>query len=214
MRTFSRVSALSLAAMAMLSSAGCLRKEVTHTVYLTPSGVVWSTIEKDVRSDETDAAKAAAEEQDYVIAAGAGQHPVAVAFRRLGARSVTTTWLRRERPYTVVTEGRFADLRQLALAILRDAGAAGDAALVRDGCRATFTARVDVDSAPESSGQNAVDALLEDLDAYRFVLTEGRFVSADGFVIEQDGAVARPDAGKTAADGVLTLMLAWMEDGC
>ena len=75
-------------------------------------------IERDVRSDEKEPAARIREEQDYVLAARAGQHGVARAFRSLGAQSVTTTWLRRERPYSVMTEARFADVRQLSVAVL------------------------------------------------------------------------------------------------
>jgi hypothetical protein len=113
-----------------------------------------------------------------------------------------------------MTEARFADVRQLGLAVLRDAQAQGDVALVRDGCQTTFTVRAQVDAAPESGGDHALDDLLTDLDTYRFVLTAGRFVSADGFEIQEDGAVAVPDAKKTATDGVLALRLVWAEEGC
>jgi hypothetical protein len=126
---------------------------------------------------------------------------------------VTTTWLRRERPYTVVTEGRFTDLRQLVVAMIRNAGMQGDASLVREGCRTTLTIRIDLSSGSSATGDTAVDALLADADAYRLVLTEGRFVAADGFVIEEDGAVATLDGTKSPTDGVVTLTLAW-NSGC
>jgi hypothetical protein len=192
---------------------GCLRKEVTQTVYLGPSGVVWSVIERDVRSDEKAPADRIREEQAYFLAASAEKHGVAEAFRGLGAQSVTTTWLRRERPYSVMTEARFPDVRQLAMAILRDAQAHGDVSLVREGCQTRFTVRVDVESAPDS-GDSALDALLTDLETYRFVLTEGRFISADGFEILEDGSIAVPDKKKTPTDGVLTLSLSWADEGC
>jgi hypothetical protein len=194
--------------------SGCLRKEVTQTVYLSPSGVVWSVVERDVRSDEQEPAARIREEQDYFLAASAGKHGVAQAFRRLGAQGVTTTWLRRERPYSVMTEARFADLRQLAMAILWDAQARGDVSLVREGCRTRFTVRVDLESAPESNDDSALAELLTDLETYRFVLAEGRFISADGFEILEDGTIAVPDKKKTAADGVLTLSLVWADEGC
>jgi hypothetical protein len=194
--------------------SGCLRKEVTQTIYVAPSGVVWSAIERDVRSDEKAPADRIREEHDYFLAASAGRHPMAEAFRRLGAQSVTTTWLRRERPYSVMTEARFGDVRQLATAILRDAQARGDVTLVRDGCQTRFGVRVDLDSAPDSSGDSALDELLTDLETYRFVLTEGHFVSADGFEIDEDGAIAVPDKTKTATDGILTLALVWADEGC
>ena len=43
-----------LALVGLLSATGCLRKEVTHGIYVSPAGVTWSAMEKDVRSDEAD----------------------------------------------------------------------------------------------------------------------------------------------------------------
>ena len=171
-------------------------------------------IERNVRSDEKAPAARIREEQDYVLAASAGKHSTAEELRGLGAQSVSTTWLRRERPYSVMTEGRFADVRQLAMAILRDAQASGDVSLVREGCQTRFSVRVDLDSAPESNDDSALAELLTDLESYRFVLTEGRFISADGFEILEDGSIAVPDKKKTATDGVLTLNLIWADEGC
>jgi hypothetical protein len=202
---------------------GCLQKEVGQTIYLSPTGVVWSVIEKEVRSDEKEAAARIREEQDYALAAGAGQHDVARAFHRLGAQAVTTTWLRRERPYAVMTEARFADVRQLATAILREAKIQGDVTLVRDGCRTTFGMRMNSDPSPAAE-DSALDALLGELGTYRFVLSEGRFISAGGFEILGDGSVAVPDErtiapvprspGEGGTGGVLTLSLAWVDEGC
>ena len=144
--------------------SGCLQKEVGQTIYLGPSGVVWSVIEKDVRSDERRRRTGSAKNRTTSLAARAGEHRVARAFRSLGARSVTTTWLRRERPYSVMTEARFADVRELAMAILRDAQVQGDVTLVREGCRTRFAIRVDLESAPESDGDSPLDGLLTDLE--------------------------------------------------
>ena len=193
---------------------GCLQKEVTQTIYLAPSGVVWSAIERDVRSDKPVPAERIVEEHDYVLAANAGKHPLAEAFRRLAAQSVTTTWLRRERPYSVMTEARFADARQLTDAILGDARARGDVTLVRDGCQTRFSVRVDLNPAPDSPWDSPVAELVADLETYRFVLTEGHFVWADGFRIEKEGDIAVPDMAKTPADGILTLALSWVDEGC
>lgn len=208
------------AALGLVLMSGCLRKEVRQILYLSPSGVAWTVVESQVRSDEDTPVERIAEEHDYVLAASAGAHPVARAFQQLGAQSVQTTWLRRERPYSVATEARFADLRQLALAILRDAHVAGDVSLVRTGCRTRFTVRADVASAPAAPDDAALDALDEldeltmDLDTYRLVLTEGRFVAADGFQITDEGTTALPDPAKTATDGILTLLLEWADESC
>lgn len=209
MRTILRVFAV--LAMGAVSS-GCLRQEVTHTIYLSPSGVVWSAIQRDVRSDEKEPADRLREEHDYALAAGAGVHPIAKALQRLGGRSVVTTWLRRERPFSVMTEARFADARSLALAILRDAQVQGDATQTTDGCTTRLGIRVDLASATDSSGDRAADDLLADLAAYRFVLTQGRFVSADGFTIEDEGAIATPDPNKAAVNDILTLALTWNDE--
>ncbi|MEO6213443.1 MAG: hypothetical protein ABIP65_07425 [Vicinamibacterales bacterium] len=193
---------------------GCLQKEVGQTIYLGPSGAVWSVIERDIRSDEKEPASRIREEQDYVLAAHAGQHGVARAFRSLGALSVTTTWLRRERPYSVMTEARFTDVRQLAMAILREGKAQGDVTLVRDGCRTRLGIQVNLEPAPESNDGSPLDALFADPETYRFVLSEGRFMSGDGFEILDEGTIAVPDGKKTATDGMLTLALAWADEGC
>ena len=200
--------------LGVLPVSACLRKEVRQTLYLSPSGVAWTVVESQVRSDEERAIERIAEEHDYFLAASAGAHPVARAFQRLGAQSVQTTWLRRERPYSVVTEARFTDLRQLALAILRDAHVQGDASLVRNGCRSSFMTRVDLASPPSADDDEALDGLLSDLDTYRLVLTEGRFVAADGFRITDDGTTAIPNPGKADENGLLTLRLVWTNDGC
>jgi hypothetical protein len=214
MRTFSGVSGVLLATLAVLPLTGCLRSEVTHTIYLGPSGVLWSAMEKDVRSDERDEFRRSAEEHDYFLAGRAEQQPIARALRRLGATSVATTWLRRDRPYTVVTEGRFTDLRQLVAAMLGEAGLDGDASLIREACRTTFTVRINLDAGTSADGETALDALLADPEGYRLVLTQGRFVSADGFVLGPDGAVATLDPKKSPVDGMLTMTLTWVERGC
>lgn len=210
MRTFSTVWAATAVTVVAMSSSACLRREVAHTIYISPASVTWTAVETDVRSDEGNAVERMAEEQDFVLAARAGRHPVADALRRLGGRDVSTSWLRTERPYGVMTAARFDDPAQLARAVFRTLGIDGDASLVREGCRTTFTARLNADSTSRN-GDSGVEALLEDLDAYRFVLTTGRFVAADGFAI--DGAVATPDPAKAPADGALNLSLAWEEEG-
>jgi len=213
MRAVSATYGVILTVLAGLST-GCLRKDVTHSIYIAPSGVVWSVIEKDVRSDATATADRLGEEHDYALAVTAGRHPVARAFRALGARTIATTWLRRDRPYTVMTEARFADLRDIALGLLRAANAPGEATIAAEGCDTVFHVSVNVDAVPEGSDDDALTALVEDLDKYRLVLTEGRFTAADGFVITDDGMTAVPDEHKALEDGVLTLSLRWRSGAC
>ena len=66
------------------------------------------------------------------------------------------------------------------------------------------------DSGPDT--ESPATALLEDLDRYRFVLTEGRFVSATGFDILDNETVAtlREIPAETfKVGGVLHLTLTW-----
>ena len=178
--------------LVLSATSGCLRTEVTHTIYLARSGAVWSVLERDVRSDEQSPADRAREEGGYAVAVAAAGHPVAAAFRGLGAQEVTTRWLRRERPYAVLTEGHFNDVRQLALAIIDAAHARGDVELVRAGCQTRFGVCLNLEQSG-SKEDSPLEALMDDLETYRLVLTEGRFISADGFEILDGGSIAVPD---------------------
>jgi hypothetical protein len=209
-------SAVFLVALAGVLSTGCLRKDVTHTIYVSLGSAVWSVIEKDIRSDEKAPAARSAEEHDYSLAAAAGQHAVAQAFRRLSAQAVTTTWLRRDRPYTVITEARFSSLEQLFKAILREIRIGGDVTSVRtrSGCGTRLTITADLSGEPASDADSGLDGLIADLGDYRIVLSEGRFVAADGFKILDDGSIAVPDPSKTMDGDVLSVTLEWLDDGC
>ena len=79
MRVIATVCGLVAAALC----GGCLQKDMTQSIYLAPGGVVWSVIERDVRSDTREPAGRIGEESDYFLAASAGNHPVAQALRRL-----------------------------------------------------------------------------------------------------------------------------------
>jgi hypothetical protein len=196
--------------LAAVPASGCLRKDVTHTLYLAPANVTWSVVEKDVRSDEPDPAARLMEEQDYLLAARAGHHGVATALAAIGATHVRTQLLRTDRPFTVMTEGHFADLAELARAAMRRVGARGDATVERDGCRQTFRAWIDLSQDP--GGDDLAD-LVADISAYRVVLTDGHFLEARGFTIVEDGTVAIP-ATVDPEDGIVRIFLTWNEGWC
>jgi hypothetical protein len=210
MRTLSRTYGLCLL-LAAASAGGCLRKDVTHTLYLAPTDVTWSVVESGVRSDETDPAARWLEEQDYLLAARAGRHGVARALGAAGATRVGTLLVRSDRPFTVITEGHFTDLAGLARSVIRRAGARGDATIERDGCRQTF--RAWVDPSQDANGDDLAD-LVTDLSAYRLVLTDGRFLDARGFTIVEDGTVAIPVETVDPEDGLVRISLSWNEGWC
>jgi len=199
MRALSTISSVLLITVC---STGCLQKTLVNTVYISPSAVVVSIMETDVRSDKPALWERLAEEHDFVLDVNAGNHSTAQDLRELGGRSIRTAWIRRERPYGIVTEAQFSDLRALALAVIRAGETSGNATMTRTGCETAFEIWL-----------NAGHADADDIGFHRLVLTEGHFTMADGFRLEDDNAVAVPD-GKKAVDGIVTLRLRWIDEGC
>jgi hypothetical protein len=198
-----------------LGSTGCLVKESTHRVYLSPSGsVAWIVLEQGVRSDEDDSNKRSQEERQWLDAIAGDAHPAAEALRRLGAERVATRLLRSARPYMILTDARFARVDHVIGRFFEELGLRGEATLEADGRGSVLSVTLDLSSVddPEPDIESPVTALLEDLDRYRFALTEGRFVAATGFDIIENGTAAtlqeiQPETVK--AGGVLKLRLEW-----
>jgi hypothetical protein len=197
------VLTLILAGMA----AGCLQKETTHTLYLSPDGsLVWTATEANVRSDDDDRVERWREEARYLDRLSGGVHPLAVALRRLGPDDVRSRLIRRDRPYVAVTEATFGRVDRLADQLLAELGLHGAASLVEEGNRTTLRVELDLREEPVRLEEDSpIDALVEDLERYRLVLTHGRFVAAEGFVlVDEVTAVLHP----LPCDRV-TLSLTW-----
>ena len=217
MNRLTRPMTAGLLAVAMMGATGCLVKQTTHTIDLSPEGTVdWVVIEREVRSDEHDPAERAREEQDYLAAARLGAHPVAEAFNLLGPTDVQTLVYRDRRPFLVVTRARFARLDWLGRRVLERTGVPGESRLeaVPGGMKWTFVAGPEPpdDGTSEDEG-GPLGALIEDVDAYRIVLTEGRFVDAVGFTIVDDGTGAVPEEATSEDEGPepdqVVLSLTW-----
>jgi hypothetical protein len=205
---------------AAASAAGCLQKETTHTIYISPDGrATWMTVERDVHSDEKDAGRRVSEEQQYIVAAETGQHGVGLGLAALDPARLQTRIVRAARPFLVVTVAEFDSLEFLARRIVTRLELPADVVLHRDGQVTTLLVRIDAASAEreearEGEADNPVNNLLEELDGYRFTLTEGRFVAAKGFDLRNGGSVAVPvetpwDA-IVANGGILELSLSWI----
>jgi hypothetical protein len=205
--------------VATLSMAACLDKETTHTLYLSPDGqVAWVTFESHVRSDRKDAPSRNTEEAEYLTAALAGTNDVARGLGALEPDLVRTRVLRRERPFTVMTEARFSSVEALANRIMAAFRIPGDAYISRDGDAVTLHVHLDlraVESETEDAGpenDSPVAALLGEIASYRIVLTEGSFSDPVGFTLNGDGTAATPVAPsdeEIKALGVLDLALTW-----
>lgn len=209
---------------AAAAAGGCLQKDTTHTIYLSPDGrATWSAVEKDVRSDEKDLARRLSEEQRYILAAEAGEHGVGRGLAALSPERLRTRIVRGERPFIVVTEADFSSLEFVAQRLVLQLGLPADVLVTTDGPVTTLRVRIDAVLAVENEKESGTDAsaeadspiaeLVEELDRYRFVLTEGRFVRATGFKLIDGGAIAVPvempwDA-IVANGGILELSLSW-----
>ena len=197
-------------------ASGCLRKETTHTLYLSPDGSVrWTVEESGVYSDEADAGARFAEEQAYIGPALIGAHRIALGLQTIGPDSVIrTTVVRDERPFHVITEARYLRIDRTFERLFKESGVKASVTLERDGDLCRLRMRFDFSREIEERDSPAA-ALLEDLENFRFVLTEGRFVAGGGFdvpdrtkaVISREWIARMEDALK--AKQPLDLVLAW-----
>lgn len=197
---------------ATLSLAGCLDKETTHTLYLSPDGAVaWTTLEHSVRSDGKDAKAGNAEEAEYLASALAGTNDVANGLAALEPIRVQTRVLRRERPFTVMTEARFASAEELANRIIAAFRLQGDACVTREADEVTLHIHLDLRGADDQENDKTpVEALVDELSTYRIVLTDGRFVAATGFSLNDNQRIATPIAAPDEqVKGVFDLSLTW-----
>jgi hypothetical protein len=205
--------------VATVGSTGCLIKETTHRIYLAPSGAVaWTVLQEGVRSDEKDLTRRSNEERRWLDQIAMDTHAVAEGLRRLGSDDVSTRLLRLERPYMALTDARFARVDRMIARLFEELGLRGEATFEADGSGATLSVSLDLSSLndPGSDTESPVTDLLEDLDRYRFTLTDGCFVAATGFDIVEDGSAATlqviPEE-TVKAGGLLKLGLAWRAGG-
>jgi hypothetical protein len=203
------------ALVAVVGTAGCLVKETTHRLYLSPSGAVaWAVLEESVRSTENDPAKRMSEEQEWLAAIARDTHPVAEGLRRLGTNQASTTLLRPARPYMALTDARFDRVDRVTARLFEELGLRGQATLTAGRQETTLSVTLDLSSLDDAGSEfeSPVTALLEDVDRYRLVLTEGRFTSATGFAILDDGTAAVLQEIPSAilkARGAVNLQLVW-----
>jgi len=209
---------LGIIGLAVMAAAGCLQKETGHTLYLSPDGMVsWLVLEKDVYSDTTDRAARSQEEQEYIVSAARDAHGIGRGLLRLDPTDLRTRIIRNERPFVVTTEARYRSVERLGRDLMARLGLDGDVTLLGEGPVMTLRVRLDVAAAlaseKEREPDDPVDALVDDLDRYRIVLTEGRFTNARGFTLSADGTQAMfaktPWEAIEANGGIVELTLSW-----
>ena len=180
--------AIVLLVVAGFASPACLVKETSNTLYLDgDASVTWSILDRNVRSGDDD-------ERTYFSAVQRDEHDVARGFRTLNARDVSTTILRAVRPYSVLTEARFAGLDLLGQVILDRLRARGTSTMVRN-ADGSVTWRLAVEGMLSEPSDDEVDSVSGVFagDRVTVILTEGRFLAAEGFKISGDEAVLITD---------------------
>jgi hypothetical protein len=171
-----------LVVAAGLAMAGCLQKETSHTLYVSPDGAVaWTVGEANVRSDESDETKRHIEEREYVSAALLGTHGAARALSALGpVRPVRTLVVREERPFQVVTDARFSRIDRVLERLFTKSGFKSAARFDTDGVKSSVRVQIDLSSEIPDADGAVLDGFL-DVEHFRFVLTEGLFDEVSGF---------------------------------
>ena len=167
-----------------LAAGGCLKKDTTHTLYMSPDGrVSWVAVEANVYSDDGDPGKRVAEEQAYIGPALIGTHRVALGLQALGPASlVRTTVIRDERPFHVVTEATFAQVDKTLERLFVEAGLPARVTVERESDRTRLRIRFDFSRTVVDRDTPAA-ALLEDIEHFEFVLSEGTFIAGGGFEV-------------------------------
>jgi len=216
----SKHAGFSIVAGAAMLAAGCLQKDTTHTLCLSPDGAVtWIVAENNVYSDEGDAAKRTSEEQTYITAASAGRHGVALALEAMDPMGpVRTRVLRDEAPFLVVTDAKFHSIERVMTRLFGDVPGAAAVNLAADGRRMTLKMTFDFSvEQPENQAEqeSPVSAIVNDMDHLAIILTQGRFVAATGFDLESGiKATVSEDWVKLAEKaykdkGTIEMMLTW-----
>jgi hypothetical protein len=179
--------------MATFGLQACIVKDTTHRLYLSPEGAVaWTVLEQDVRSDHSEPWQRSSEESAFIEAVIEKRHPMEIGLKQLASDATSVRWIRSERPYAVLTEARFARVDRLIQsfcdALKIDAQVSLES--TADGSQLSVVLALSSLEQEGTEEETPVAFLLEDLDHYRFVLTEGRFVSADGFKLLENGSQA------------------------
>jgi hypothetical protein len=207
---------LASAAIVLVSCGftGCLVKDTSHTLYLSPDGsVVWSVLERDVRSAEEDGSKRWNEERQFLDGVVSGRHPIDLGLQALGAERTSVRLLRAERPYAVLTDARFARIDRVIQSFFDALRLDGRASLEWSGSRATLWVTLDIpedESAAGDGHDTPIASLVDDLDRYRIVLTDGEFAAAEGFEILENGSQAKLTVAEgDAARRRIELRLTW-----
>jgi hypothetical protein len=174
-----------------LAASGCMRKEMTNTWYLDADlSVVWSVLERDVRSGSDSFDERQRDEGQYSSEARQQNQPVARGLRELGPSSVRVRMLRDKAPFTVATDATFPSLKVLGERLLGRLGLQGYSAVVatKDGYEWTWS--IDPKSVMNEDDVDEDFSALFESEVIKIALSEGEFVETDRVELSDDRRIA------------------------
>ena len=208
---FERIAAIAITCA--LLPLGCMLDETSHVLLVEPDGTVtWRVFQDLLRSDHDSVRERLGEEDRFLEEVDAGEDDWSTTLSEYGAEDVDAWLLRDRRPYSLVVEGRFDDLRQLTLAVVDDAEADAEVTLEQRGDRVIY--RFAIEAPVEEMDDGHVDEAWQWVaHRFRIALAKGRFVDARGFDLSEDGAIAVPrrltEDEVQEFDGVSVYTLTW-----
>ena len=174
-----------------MATVGCLKKEMTNTWYLDGDlSVVWSVLERDVRSGADSFDERQRDEGQYSSEARQQNQPVARGLRELGPSSIRVRMLRDKAPFTVTTDATFPSLKVLGERLLGRLGLQGYSAVAatKDGWEWTWS--VDPKSVVNDEGVDEDLSALFESEVIKIALIEGEFVETDRVELSDDRRIA------------------------
>lgn len=184
------LAAGALAALA-ITAFGCIRKEISSTWYIEPDlSVVWSVLERDVRSSEDNADDRRRAEAEFIGEARQHNQPVARGLRQFNPTSLRSTVLRDKAPFTVGTDAAFPSLKILGERILGRLGLTGYSAveLTPGGYQWTWSIDPHAKILDDAADEDLL-ALFE-TEVIQMALSRGEFSETNGIHLSDDRRIA------------------------
>ncbi len=152
--------------------------------------MVWSVLERDVRSDSDSVAERQRDEGQFSSEARQQNQLVARGLRQLGPASVRGRMLRDCVPFTVVTDATFASLKILGERLLGRLGLQGYSSITTTMDGYEWKWSIDPNShLDEDALDEDVSALFES-QVIKIALSEGQCVPTEGAQLSEDRRIA------------------------
>ena len=164
---------------------------MTQTWYLDRDlSVVWTVLERDVRSNSRSVEERERDEGEYSVEARQQNQPVARGLRELGPSSIRVRLLRDKPPFTVTTDATFPSLKVLGERLLGRLGLQGYSAVTATSDGWEWTLSIDPNSVVNGDDVDEDFTSLFESEVIRIALSEGEFVETERAELSDDRRIA------------------------